>query len=442
MAAIKKMQKGGSTTKKKVDNSITGKIQRGIDYMLGSDKLRATGVAANKAIKPYADKTRTAMNKTLAPIKPKSSVAKMQKGGSTTSKKVDNSITGKMQRGLDYMLGSDNLRAKGVAANKAIKPYADKTRTAMNKALRPVNPKPLMAKKMQDGGSKVTRGDIKDAQREAKLKRIQAGTEPSTFDKVSKITGDVANVASTVGQGIKAVQNAKGSNDRPGFQKGGGIPITAKAAARKVEKGKGAMSYKYPSKDAKGTGDNKGLYLKLGKSSGPFGGREVKKSRPVMQKGGSVDGPIEARRKVMGEKEPSLRKTLNYVKKKGSGYIPPTESNKPDTSKWAEKYKSPNAKKMQKGGGVASGVNDIVTGSKKIGNSVARNLKPIAKTAAVMANPIGTGLYKGAGMAGKSADDMLQKRYPNYTGKGTAYSKAKSVAKTVLGYKKGGSKKK
>jgi alpha-D-ribose 1-methylphosphonate 5-triphosphate synthase subunit PhnG len=312
MAAIKKMQKGGSTSKKKVDNSITGKIQRGVDYMLGSDKLRATGVAANKAIKPYADKTRTAMNKTLAPIKPKSSMAKMQKGGSTTSKKVDNSITGKMQRGMDYMLGSDNLRAKGVAANKAIKPYADKTRTAMNKALRPVNPKPLMAKKMQDGG-KVTRGDIKDAQREAKLKRIQAGTEPSTYDKVSKITGDVANVASTVGQGIKAVQNAKGSNDRPGFQKGGGV---------------------------------------------------------------------------------------------------------------------------------ASGVNDIVTGSKKIGNSVARNLKPIAKKAAVIANPIGTGLYKGAGMAGKSADDMLQKRYPNYTGKGTAYSKAKSVAKTVLGYKKGGSKKK
>ena len=70
------------------------------------------------------------------------------------------------------------------------------------------------------------------------------------------------------------------------------------------------------------------------------------------QKGGSVDGPIEARRKVMGEKKPSLRKTLNYVKKNGSGYISPTESNKPDTSKWAEKYKSPNAKKMQNGGGI------------------------------------------------------------------------------------------
>jgi hypothetical protein len=170
-------------------------------------------------------------------------IKKMQKGGSTSKKKVDNSITGKIQRGVDYMLGSDKLRAAGVAANKAIKPYADKTRTAMNKTLAPIKPKSSVAK-------------------------------------------------------------------------------------------------------------------------------------------------------------------------------------------------------MQKGGGVASGVNDIVTGSKKIDNSVARNLKPIAKTAAAIANPIGTGLYKVAGMAGKSADDMLQKRYPNYTGKGTAYSKAKSVAKTVLGYKKGGSKKK
>lgn len=370
MAAIKKMQKGGSTTKKKVDNSITGKIQRGVDYMLGSDKLRAAGAAANKAIKPYADKTRTAMNKTLAPIKPKSSMAKMQKGGSTTSKKVDNSITGKMQRGLDYMLGSDNLRAKGVAANKAIKPYADKTRTAMNKALRPVNPKPLMAKKMQDGG-KVTRGDIKDAQREAKLKRIQAGTEPSTYDKVSKITGDVANVASTVGQGIKAVQNAKsGSNDRPGFQKGGSMrPIPGQRNT----------------------------------TSGPYN------TNGVVPKGTVVDSKYNR------------------------------DKNKPVRNRKVNKLP---ANKFQKGGGVASGVNDIVTGSKKIGNSVARNAKPIAKTAAAIANPIGTGLYKVAGMAGKSADDMLQKRYPNYTGKGTAYSKAKSVAKTVLGYKKGGSKKK
>ena len=43
--------------------------------------------------------------------------------------------------------------------------------------------------------------------------------------------------------------------------------------------------------------------------------------KEIMQKGGSVDGPMEARRKIMGEKKPSLKKTLNYVKKHGSGLI-------------------------------------------------------------------------------------------------------------------------
>ena len=40
-----------------------------------------------------------------------------------------------------------------------------------------------------------------------------------------------------------------------------------------------------------------------------------------MQNGGSVDGPMEARRKIMGEKKPSLKRTLRYVKKNGSGLI-------------------------------------------------------------------------------------------------------------------------
>ena len=77
---------------------------------------------------------------------------KYQKGGST----VDY-IRNKMQSGLDYILGSDKLKAKGDVLNKKIKPYADKTRTALNKALRPASPKPLMAKKMQMGGP-VKRG--------------------------------------------------------------------------------------------------------------------------------------------------------------------------------------------------------------------------------------------------------------------------------------------
>ena len=60
-----------------------------------------------------------------------------------------------------------------------------------------------------------------------------------------------------------------------------------------------------------------------------------------MQKGGSVDGPMEARRKIMGEKKPSLKKTLNYVKKNGSGLI------LKDKSKLQEGTYKPT---MQKGG--------------------------------------------------------------------------------------------
>ena len=70
----------------------------------------------------------------------------------------------------------------------------------------------------------------------------------------------------------------------------GGFPITAKAAARKVAKGKGMMAYKYGTTDAPGTGNNKGDYVKFAKDqkSNPYGGKSLKgsRSRRVMQKGG------------------------------------------------------------------------------------------------------------------------------------------------------------
>ena len=76
----KKMQKGGST-----DTSITGKIQKGLDWMLGSDNLRKIGRETNAKLQPAAQKGRDYLNKTLGPLKPKSTVAKIEKkqaGGS------------------------------------------------------------------------------------------------------------------------------------------------------------------------------------------------------------------------------------------------------------------------------------------------------------------------------------------------------------------------
>jgi hypothetical protein len=66
------MKTGGSATKKKVDNSITGKLQRGLDYILGADKLRATASSINKKLDPYRNKANAqakAINKKLDPYR-------------------------------------------------------------------------------------------------------------------------------------------------------------------------------------------------------------------------------------------------------------------------------------------------------------------------------------------------------------------------------------
>jgi hypothetical protein len=66
------MKTGGSATKKKVDNSFAGKLQRGLDYILGSDKLRATASSINKKLDPARNKANAqakAINKKLDPIR-------------------------------------------------------------------------------------------------------------------------------------------------------------------------------------------------------------------------------------------------------------------------------------------------------------------------------------------------------------------------------------
>ena len=140
-------------------------------------------------------------------------------------------------------------------------------------------------------------------------------------------------------------RNVKVKNLKEGKEGRGGKIVTGilTSLASAVGIGAGIKGLLKKEKNG-GAVNNKLKTIEIMKNKMQMGG--VKK----MQKGGSVDGPMEARRKIMGEKKPSLKKTLRYVKKNGSGYIPPTESNKPDTSKWAEKYKSPNAKKMQYGG--------------------------------------------------------------------------------------------
>ena len=96
-------------------------------------------------------------------------------------------------------------------------------------------------------------------------------------------------------------------------------------------------------------------------------------------------------------------------------------------------------RKMQKGGAmsdVKSGVKQVGKGIKKGMSDSVKSAKTVVK-AAVKASPEYRA-YKAAGKGAKKVDDALEKRYPNYTKKGSFYDGVKSAAKTLLGYKTGG----
>ena len=155
-------------------------------------------------------------------------------------------------------------------------------------------------KKYQDGG-KVTRADIRDAQRAAKLKRIEAGTEPSTYEKVANISGNVAKTAVAAGEAAKAVRDTRTGMSGPGgMQKGGatkkyqggGRVISERAAARKSAKGKGFTS----SVMGPNPSGDKGEYVPFTrqgrkdlKETGRVSSNEMKSSRQIMKTGGMVN---------------------------------------------------------------------------------------------------------------------------------------------------------
>jgi hypothetical protein len=101
--------------------------------------------------------------------------------------------------------------------------------------------------------------------------------------------------------------------------------------------------------------------------------------------------------------------------------------------------KGGSTRRMQKGGAISdvkSGVKQVAKGVKKgIANS-AKSAKSVAKTV-IKATPEYQA-YKATGRAAKKVDDAIQKKYPNYTGKGSMYAGAKSGIKKMLGYKTGG----
>lgn len=98
---------------------------------------------------------------------------------------------------------------------------------------------------------------------------------------------------------------------------------------------------------------------------------------------------------------------------------------------------------MKKGGLVkkqnGGATSDIKSGAKQIAKGVKKGVDSAASDfkKGVKSTP-GYKAYKATGSAMKSVDDSIQKRYPNYTKKGSAYDGVKQGIKTVMGYQKGG----
>jgi hypothetical protein len=159
----------------------------------------------------------------------------------------------------------------------------------------------MKTKKKYDDGGKVTGADIRNAKKAAKLKRIEAGTEPSGYEKAATITGNVAKVAGSAAEVANAVRDTRSGMTGPGGMKkggavkkyqGGGRVISEKAAARKSAKGKGFTS----SVMGPNPSGDKGKYVpftrqgrKDAKETGRVSSNEMKPSRQIMKTGGMVN---------------------------------------------------------------------------------------------------------------------------------------------------------
>ena len=130
-------------------------------------------------------------------------------------------------------------------------------------------------KKMQKGGSV-------DGPMEARRK-IMGEKKPSLKKTLNYVKKNGSGLI------LKDKSKLQEGTYKPTMQTGGGFPITAKAAARKVAKGKGMMTYNYGTKDVPGSDGNKGAYVKFAKDQepNPYGGKTLQgRSRRVMKKGG------------------------------------------------------------------------------------------------------------------------------------------------------------
>jgi len=285
---IKTMQKGGSKTPPKTMDEAFAK--RYPNYF-------GKGTAyddANKSIKK-AVKGAKKVAKTVVKATPEYKAAKatddfLEKrypnyfGKGTMYSKVKKGIKSAFQKGGTVKPVVKKVVPKKVVPKKVVPASSSNMKTF--RLMQGYDTKGNKVEKMQKGGDTAIPGQKKPVTREYKITRamtngVKSPNLPPLDSKYLKkrSTGVILKDKSKLQEGIY----------KPTMQKGG-FPITAKAAARKVAKGKGMMTYKYGTTDAPGTGNNKGAYVKFAKDkeSNPYGGKSLKgsRSRSVMQKGG------------------------------------------------------------------------------------------------------------------------------------------------------------
>jgi hypothetical protein len=199
--------------------------------------------------------------------------------------------------------------------------------------------------KYQDGGYVKTPGKTGARASISKTtKTMSGGTKTKTISGgplVPNAKGSVTKTKTNADGSLnktstKSISGNRASNKISKYQDGGsaGAAMKAKGMAMKAKgqelkrvgeakKAKGqAMAKDYTNK----------MVNKLGTSSSAVRLGSYNPNDKMYQKG----GPVEAMNKVMGKK-PSLKKTLDYVKKNGSGYIPSNPATqKPNT----DSYKS------------------------------------------------------------------------------------------------------
>lgn len=215
-----------------------------------------------------------------------------------------------MKTKMKYQGGGAIKKTKSAGRNSVPRPVQNAPKVTIGSS---PSKDTSMYRKYDDGGG-VTRKDIQNAKREAKLKRIQAGTEPSTYEKVSNIAGSVANTAASAAQVANAVRDTRSGMGGPGMKKGGtvkkyqdgGRTISEKAAARKSAKGKGFTS----SVMGPNPSGDKGKYVpftrqgrKDAKETGRVSSSEMKPSRQIMKTGGMVNSnaKVSAVKKATGK---------------------------------------------------------------------------------------------------------------------------------------------